>query len=43
MPRSSEGQGRNGAWLWKGLDLSNNVYEYEVNRLTIEKVIRGKW
>ena len=28
--------------LWKGLDLSNNVCEYEVNQLTNEKVIRGK-
>ena len=28
--------------LWKGLDLSNYVCEYEVNRLTNEKVIRGK-
>ena len=25
-----------------GLDLSNNVCEYKVNRLTNEKVIRGK-
>jgi len=25
-----------------GLDLSNNVCEYEVNRLTNEKGIRGK-
>ena len=42
ISRSSEGQGQNVAWLWKGLDLSNNVFEYEVNRLTNEKVIRGK-
>jgi len=28
--------------LWKGLDLSNTVCEYEVNRLTNEKAIRGK-
>ena len=34
MSRSSEGQCHN--------DLSNNVCEYEVNQLTIEKVIRGK-
>ena len=26
--------------LWKALDLSNSVCEYEVNRLTNEKVIR---
>jgi len=26
----------------KGFDLSNNVCEYEVNRLSNEKVIRGK-
>ena len=35
---SSEGQGHN-ACLWKGLDLSNNVCEYEVKLLTNEKVI----
>jgi len=35
MSRSSEGQGHN-ACLWKGLDLSNNVCEYEVTRLTNE-------
>ena len=38
---SSEGQGHN-ACLWKGLDLSNNVCEYEVKLLTNEKDIRGK-
>ena len=27
---------------WKGLDLSNNVCDYEINWLTNEKVIRGK-
>jgi len=32
---------RSTCW-WKGLDLSINVCEYEVNRLTIEQVIRGK-
>ena len=42
MARSSEDQGHNAAWLWKILDLSNNVCEYEVNWLTYEKVIRGK-
>ena len=43
MSRSSEGQGHNAACLWKGLGLTNNVCEYEVNRLTNEKkVIRGK-
>jgi len=30
------------AYQCKGLHLSNNVCEYEVNRLTNEKVIRGK-
>ena len=30
------------ACLWTGHALSNNVCEYEVNRLTNEKVIRGK-
>ena len=38
---SSEGQGHN-ACLWKGLDLSNNVCEYEVKLLTNEKDIKGK-
>ena len=28
--------------LWKGLDLSNYVCEYEVNRPNNEKVVRGK-
>jgi len=42
MSRSPEGQGHI-TCLWKDLDLSNNVREYEVNRLTNEKVIRGKW
>jgi len=42
MSRSSEGQGHNAACLWKVLHLSNNVCEYEVYRLTDEKVIRGK-
>ena len=41
MSRSTEGQGRNAACLWKVHDLSNNVCEYEVNLLTNEKVIRG--
>ena len=36
MSRSYDGQSHN-AWLWKGYDLSNNVCEYEVNRLTNEK------
>ena len=31
---SSEGQGHNATCLWEGLYLSNNVCEYEVNRLT---------
>ena len=30
------------ACLWTGHALNNNVCEYEVNRLTNEKVIRGK-
>ena len=38
MSRSSENQGHNVACLRKGLDLSNNVCEYEVNWLTNEKV-----
>ena len=38
MSRSSEYQGHNVACLRKGLDLSNNVCEYEVNWLTNEKV-----
>ena len=42
IPRSSEGQGHNVTYWWKGLDLSNNVLEYEVNRLTNENVIGGK-
>ena len=29
------------ACLWKGLDLSNNVCECELNRLSNEKVIGG--
>jgi len=41
MSMSSEVQGHNAAWLWKSLDLSNNVREYEANRLTNEKVNRG--
>jgi len=42
MSRSSEGKGHNAACLWKGLDLSNNVCEYEVNPFTSDKEIRGK-
>ena len=42
MSRSSEGQGHNDVCLWKYLDLSNNVCDYEVNQLTNEKGIRGK-
>ena len=42
MSRSSESQGHNDACWWKGLELSNNVCDYEVNRLTYNKVIRGK-
>ena len=38
LSRSSEGQCLNAA-LWKRLDLSNNVCEYEVNQLTNEKII----
>ena len=34
-------QGHNAACLRKGIDLSNNVCEYEVNRLINEKVNRG--
>ena len=40
MSRSSEGQGHNVACLWKGLYLSNNVCEYEVNRMTNESYYR---
>ena len=32
----------NDACKWKGIELSNNVCEYKVNRLTNEKVIKGK-
>ena len=42
MSRLSEGQSHNAACLRKGIDLSNNVREYEVDWLTNEKVIRGK-
>ena len=38
ISRSSEGQGHDDI----GRDLSNNVCEYDVNRLTNEKVIRVK-
>ena len=38
MSRSSEGQGHNAVCLWKGLDLSNNVCEYEENWLTNENL-----
>ena len=38
---SSEGQCHDATCCWKGLDLSNNVCEYEVNQLINEKVIRG--
>ena len=34
-------QGHNAACLRKGLDLSNNVFEYEVNQLINEKVNIG--
>ena len=33
MSRSSEGRSHSAACLWKGLDLSNNVCEYEVNQI----------
>ena len=42
MSKSSEGKCHYAAWLYKSinrLDLSNNVCEYEVNRLTNKKVI----
>jgi len=42
ISRSSEGQAHNNACLWIGLDLSNNVCEYEVNQLPNEKVIIEK-
>ena len=42
ISRSSEGQGHDATCWWKGLDLSNIVCEYEVNRLTNEILIRGK-
>ena len=35
-------EGHNVAYQWKGLDISNIIYEYEVIRLTNKKVIRGK-
>ena len=35
-------EGHNVAYQCKDLDQSNIVCEYEVNRLTNEKVIRGK-
>jgi len=38
MSRSSDGQGHTDICVWKGLDLSNNVCEYEVNRFTNKKV-----
>ena len=43
LKNNVEGQGQmlHVGW-WKGLDLSNNVCEYEVNRLTNEKVISRK-
>ena len=40
MSRSSEGQGHNVTGLWQDLDLSNNVYEYKVNRLTNESYLK---
>ena len=43
ISRSSECQGHNAPCWWKGIYLSNIVCEYEVNPLTNEKVIRGKW
>ena len=42
ISRSSEGQGHSAKCLFNCLDLSNNVCVYEVNRLTNEKVLRGK-
>ena len=33
-------RGHNVAYQCKGLDLSNYMYEYEVNRLTNEKVLK---
>jgi len=41
MSRSSEGQCHNAACTWKGIDLSNDMWEYDANWLTNEKVIRG--
>ena len=41
MSRSSEGQGNNAACLWKGVDLSNSVCEYEVNPLTNDSYYRN--
>ena len=35
-------EGHNVAYQCEGLDLSNNVCEYEVNRLANENVIREK-
>ena len=42
MSRSSEGQGHNAAGLWKDLDQSNSVCEYEVNLSINQKVITEK-
>ena len=36
ISRSSEGHGHDATCWWNDLDLSNNVCEYEVNRLTNE-------
>jgi len=33
-------QGHNVTGLWQDLDLSNNVYEYKVNRLTNESYLK---
>ena len=49
MSRSSEGRGDNAVCLWKGHDLSNIVWEDEVNTLPNDKVIteiqnfKAKW
>ena len=47
ISRSSESQGQDATWWWKGLDLSNIVCEYEVNPLANDKVIteiqNAKW
>ena len=39
ISKLSGGQGQDVTCWWKGLDLSNNVCEYEVNWFTKEKLL----